>query len=299
VFACLAALLSGGCKQEESKRAPAGREAAKPVSNTTSVLVGAGDIADCRELRGAIATAKLLDTMSGTIFAVGDLADPDGTEQEFRNCYGPTWGRFKARTRPAPGNHEYHIPGAKPYFEYWGDVAGRAGQGYYSYEVDTWHIVVLNSQCSEIGGCNAGSPQDQWLRRDLAAHPAACTLAYWHHPLFTSGRHGNDADLKPIWQALYQANADVVVNGHDHDYERFAPQDPDGRADPHRGIREFVAGTGGRHTRAFNDPVPNSEIRRTGIFGVLKFTLHPTSYEWQFIPVAGKSFSDSGTGVCH
>jgi acid phosphatase type 7 len=262
-------------------------------------MVGAGDIADCRELGGAVATAKLLDGIPGTIFATGDLADPDGTAEEFKNCYGPTWGRFRLRTKPTTGNHEYHVKDAADYFQYWGNMAGKLGQGYYSYDLGAWHIVVINSACSEIGGCGPGSAQEVWLREDLAAHPAACTLAYWHHPLFSSGKHGGDPEMKPLWQSLYRSNADVVVNGHDHDYERFAPQDPDGRPDPQRGIREFIAGTGGRHTRTFGNPVPNSEVRHTRTFGVLKLTLLPTSYEWRFIPVAGQSFSDSGSGVCH
>ena len=297
-LACVVGLFCVGCKHKEPKHAPE-HESGVTTSGGVNVLVGAGDIADCRELDGAVATAKLLDNQPGTIFAAGDLADPDGTAEEFTNCYGPTWGRFKARTRPSTGNHEYHLRGATAYFEYWGDVAGKPGQGYYSYELAGWHIIVINSQCSEVGGCNAGSPQEQWLRRDLAAHPSACTLAYWHHPLFSSGTHGNAPEMKPIWQALYEANADVVINGHDHDYERFAAQDPDGRGDPQRGIREFVAGTGGRHTRAFGNPAPNSEVRQTRTFGVLKLTLHPASYDWQFIPVAGQSFSDSGSDTCH
>jgi len=262
------------------------------------VLVGAGDIADCTEIEGAQATAKLLDDIPGTIFAAGDLADPDGTSEEFNDCYGPTWGRFKARTRPSPGNHEYHIGGASPYFQYFGAAAGDSGKGWYSYDLAGWHIVVINSDCSDVG-CGAGSEQERWLRQDLAADHAACTLAYWHHPLFTSGHHGNDRALKPIWQDLYDAHADVVLNGHDHDYERFAPQDPDGRPDPVHGIREFVVGTGGRHQRPFQTPLATSEIRNTGTYGVLKLALRPTGYDWEFIPVAGQAFTDKGSGACH
>ena len=278
---------------------PAGSSNASPASDQTAILVGAGDIADCKDLSGAEATAKLLDQIRGTVMAVGDLAYPDGSKENFQ-CYDKTWGRAKARTRPAPGNHEFHAAGATPYFDYFGAAAGDPKTGYYSYELGTWHIIVLNSECVDVGGCESGSPQEKWLRADLTAHPTACTLAYWHKPLFSSGgAHGNDLTVKPLFQALYEANADVVVNGHDHDYERFAPQTPDGAADPARGIREFVAGTGGKNHRPFGEPKPNSELRDATAFGVLKLTLKPNGYDWQFIPEAGKTFTDSGSGKCH
>jgi hypothetical protein len=265
----------------------------------TAILVGAGDVADCRDLSGAEATAKLLDQIPGTVMAVGDLAYPDGSSENFV-CYDKTWGRAKSRTRPAPGNHEFHSNGATPYFDYFGAAAGDPKTGYYSYEIGTWHIVVLNSECKDVGGCEPGSPQEKWLRADLAAHPATCTLAYWHKPLFSSGNaHGNDLTVKPLWQALYEANADVIVGGHDHDYERFAPQNPGGAADSVRGIREFVVGTGGKNHRPFAEAKPNSELRDATAFGVLKLTLKPGGYDWQFIPEAGKSFTDSGSGSCH
>ena len=271
----------------------------RPVADASAVLVGAGDIADCRDLSGAEATAKLLEQIPGTVMAVGDLAYPDGSKENFA-CYDKTWGRVKARTRPAPGNHEFHAAGATPYFDYFGAAAGDPQNGYYSYELGTWHIVVLNSECADVGGCGAGSRQETWLRADLAAHPAACTLAYWHKPLFSSGSaHGNDVSVKPLWQALYDGNADVVVAGHDHNYERFAPQNADGAADPARGIREFVAGTGGKNQRPMGAIDPNSEVRNADAFGVLKLTLHPNSYDWQFIPEPGKTFVDSGSGKCH
>ena len=271
----------------------------RPAPAEGAVLVGAGDIADCRDLTGAEATAKLLEQIPGTVMAVGDLAYPDGSKENFA-CYDKTWGRVKARTRPAPGNHEFHAAGATPYFDYFGAAAGDPQNGYYSYELGTWHIVVLNSECADVGGCGAGSRQETWLRADLAAHPAACTLAYWHKPLFSSGSaHGNDVSVKPLWQALYDGNADVVVAGHDHNYERFAPQNADGAADPARGIREFVAGTGGKNQRPMGAIDPNSEVRNADAFGVLKLTLHPNSYDWQFIPEPGKTFVDSGSGKCH
>jgi len=270
-----------------------------PADTESAVLVGAGDIADCRDLRGAEATAKLLEQVPGTVMAVGDLAYPDGSKENFK-CYDKTWGRVKSRTRPAPGNHEFHAAGAKPYFEYFGTAAGEKRKGYYSYELGAWHIVVLNSECADVGGCKAGSRQEKWLRADLAAHPTACTLAYWHKPLFSSGSaHGNDGSVKALWQALYDANAEVAVTGHDHDYERFAPQNADGAADPERGIREFVVGTGGKNQRPFGAIDANSEARNANAFGVLKLTLRPDGYDWQFIPEAGNTFVDSGSAKCH
>jgi hypothetical protein len=193
---------------------------AKPSSaaaapEQAAILVGAGDIADCKDLSGAEATAKLLEKIPGTVMAVGDLAYPGGTKEQFDNCYDKTWGRVKSRTRPATGNHEFHSAGATPFFDYFGAAAGDPKDGYYSYELGTWHIVVLNSECKEVGGCEAGSRQEKWLRADLAAHPAACTLAYWHKPLFSSGdSHGNDLEVKPLWQALYDANAEEIGRAH-------------------------------------------------------------------------------------
>ncbi len=265
----------------------------------TVVLVGAGDIADCRDLSGAEATAKLLDQIPGTVMAVGDLAYPDGTKENFE-CYDRTWGRQKTRTRPAPGNHEFHSSAATPYFDYFGSVAGAPEDGFYSYELGAWHIVVLNSECVDVGGCGPGSRQEKWLRADLAAHRVACTLAYWHKPLFSSGgAHGNDPEVTPLWQALYDAGADVVIGGHDHNYERFGLQNPQGELDPAHGIREFVVGTGGKNLRPFGTIKPNSEVRNNDAFGVLRLTLRPTSYDWQFISQQGKAFTDSGGASCH
>jgi len=201
------------------------------------VLLAAGDIADCTNLAGAEATAKILEENAGTVVAIGDLAYPDGTAENFK-CYDKTWGRVKNRTRPAPGNHEFHSQGATYYFEYFGKEAGDPKEGFYSYDLGAWHIVSLNSECVEIGGCNEGSREEKWLRADLAAHPATCTLAYFHKPLFSSGgAHGDAPEIRPLYQALYDANADVILSGHDHDYERFAPQDPNGKLDRARGIR--------------------------------------------------------------
>lgn len=275
-----------------------GSVAASDTENEV-VLIGAGDIADCSDLAGAEATAKLLEANPGTVMALGDLAYPNGTAADFK-CYDKTWGRVKDRTRPAVGNHEFHSSGAAYYFQYFGAAAGDPKTGYYSYDLGSWHIVVLNSECEEIGGCGAGSPEEKWLRADLAAHPAGCTLAYFHKPRFSSGlNHGNDPEVGAFWQALYDFNAELILNGHDHDYERFSPQDPNGNADPKRGIREFVVGTGGKNHREFGIHKANSEVRNNDTFGVLKLTLKATGYDWKFIPEAGKTFTDSGSGSCH
>lgn len=264
-----------------------------PIS-TDAVLVGAGDIASCSST-GDESTANLLDQISGTVFTLGDNAYNSGTATEFADCYAPSWGRHKARTYPAPGNHDYVTSSAAGYYSYFGARAGDPAKGYYSYNLGAWHIVVLNSEIA----AGVGSAQEQWLRADLAAQPTLCTLAYWHKPRFSSGPHGNNSTFQPFWQALYDHHADVVLSGHDHDYERFAPQTPGGAADPVNGIREFVVGTGGASQYPFLTTRPNSEVRRTGIFGVLKLTLHPASYAWDYIPVEGETFTDSGTATCH
>jgi calcineurin-like phosphoesterase family protein len=273
--------------------------AAQQSTQQDPVLIGAGDIADCTDLAGAEATAKLLEANPGTVMAIGDLAYPDGTRENFE-CYDKTWGRVKSRTRPAVGNHEFHSTSATYYFQYFGPIAGDFKDGFYSYDLGAWHIIVLNSECGEVGGCNPGSREEKWLHADLASHPAACTLAYFHKPLFSSGaKHGNDPELRPFFQDLYDAHADLVLGGHDHDYERFAPQNPDGVADPKNGIREIVVGTGGKSHRPLAKPLPTSEVRDDTTFGVLKLTLHPTSYDWVFLPEPGKQFTDSGSGQCH
>jgi Big-like domain-containing protein/calcineurin-like phosphoesterase family protein len=266
---------------------------------TDPVMVGAGDIATPISTADT-ATAELIKNMpDATVFTAGDNAYPDGTASDFNNNYHPTWGQFKERTKPVPGNHEYHTPGASGYFGYFGAAADDPSKGYYSYNLGEWHVVALNSECEHVGGCGATSPMVRWLEQDLAAYPATCTLAYFHHPLFSSGFHGNQSEMRPTWDVLYAAGADVVVSSHDHDYERFAPQRPDGTLDTSQGIREFVVGTGGADLRAFGFIQPNSEVRNSDTHGVLKLTLHPSSYDWQFVPVAGKTFTDSGTGNCH
>jgi len=279
-------------------------DSARKPQEETYVLVGAGDIAGCQALEGAKATAKLIEKIPGTVFAAGDLAYEKGSAEEFKQCYGQTWGQFKNRTRPALGNHEYVNPGAQGYFDYWGAQAGERGKGYYSYDLGAWHIVVLNTNCAakDLGGCAKGSPQETWLKADLAEHPKACIVAYGHHALFSSGvfkKHAIHPELKPMWEDLYAAHADLVLAGHEHSYERFAPQDPEGKADAEHGIREIVVGTGGRSHDLLGFATPNSEVRDWQTYGVLKLTLSPGKYTWEFIPEEGKEFRDSGSGTCH
>ena len=262
-----------------------------------AVLVGAGDIASCTNDDDR-ATAALVEAIPGTVFTAGDNAYDNGSEKDFRDCYDPTWGRFKDRTRPSAGNHDWLTKDLAGYLGYFGAAAAPDGVSWYSYDLGAWHVIVLDSDCANVEGCGRDSAQGRWLAADLQASTALCTLAIWHHPRFSSGAHGNDASVAPLWRALYDAGADLILNGHDHDYERFAPQDPDGREDRARGIREFVVGTGGAESRDFGTVRANSELRMTGTPGIIRLDLHQAGYEWRFIPTAG-DFSDSGTGVCH
>jgi PKD repeat protein len=265
-----------------------------PPPGGGELLIGAGDIARCAD-SGDEDTAALIDQYpAATVFTAGDNAYESGTTAEYANCYDPSWGRHKARTRPTPGNHEYVSSGAQPYFDYFGAAAGEAGKGYYSYDLGSWHIVALNSSISR----GAGSAQVGWLDSDLAASSASCTLAYWHHPRFSSGTHGNNSSVGPFWDVLFQRGAEVVINGHDHDYERFAPQNPSGLADASSGIREFVVGTGGKSLRSFDATKSNSEFRYNQRDGVIKLTLYDGGYDWEFISTDGVT-RDSGSGTCH
>ncbi len=260
-------------------------------------LVAAGDIADATN--GDEQTAALVDTIPGTVAALGDLAYESGSAEEFALHYEPTWGRFKARTKPAAGNHEYQSGNANGYFGYWGAVAGLPTQGWYSYELGAWHVIVLNSNCTFVGGCQAGSPQEAWLRADLAAHPNRCTLAYWHHPRFSTGVVGDSPAIRPLFQALYDANADLLLVGHAHNYQRWSPLNPTGAADAARGIRQFVVGTGGRIFHEVSPPDPRQEIANDDTFGVLRLVLSSGGFTWQFLPVPGRTFTDTGSQTCH
>ncbi len=270
-----------------------------PPATADPVLVGAGDIAVCGG-QGAVATARLVERLPGTVFADGDLAYDSGTADEFSKCYDPTWGAFASRTRPVPGNHDWGTGSLSGYLGYWGTGAvGPTGGSWYSFDLGAWHVVVLDADCGRdaVRGCGARSPQLTWLTADLAASSATCTLALWHQPRFSSGQHGDDRAVAPFWDALWAAGAEIVVNGHDHDYERFAPQDPAGRS-TEVGIREFVVGTGGAPLRGFRTARANSVTRIATTWGVLALTLHADSYDWRFIGV-DEAVLDAGHGVCH
>lgn len=263
--------------------------------NIEAVLVGAGDIGWCGNDGGPHLTASLLDGIPGTVFTTGDNAYMSGTAENFSRCYEPSWGRHKSRTRPTPGNHDYATPGATGYFNYFGSNAGPMGLGYYSYRAGAWHVLALNSQVP----VDRGSAQAAWVEAELRGNPTRCALAYFHEPLFGSGTNGGDSRMRDIWRILYEHGVDIVLSGHNHSYERLAPQDPDGRLDPQRGIRQFVIGTGGAPVTGFPHMQANSESRGSA-WGVLKLTLQSTRYAWEFVSVpAGPRLSDAGSGVCH
>ncbi len=258
-----------------------------PVPDVT--FVGAGDISSCDNNNDEL-TAQLLDAIPGTVFTTGDNAYDSGTLTQFSNCYDPTWGRHKDRTKPIPGNHEYHTSGAAGYFKYFNNIPP-----YYAYNLGSWRIYALNSEID----VSANSAEVAWLQSDLAANPSNCVLAYWHQPRWSSGtHHGSNADYQTLWKILYEAGAELVLNGHEHNYERFAPMNAAGEADP-AGLREIVVGTGGRNHYEFGTILPTSEVHDSSTFGVLKLTLRATGYDWEFVPVAGSTFTDSGSTDCH
>jgi acid phosphatase type 7 len=280
--------------------AAAGDIACDPTSS--SFKSGNGTSNNCRQKY----TANLLvNTGLTAILALGDNQYYCGGYAAFLQSYDLSWGKVKAITHPAVGNHEYLTSGgtnctanAAGYFKYFGAAAGSSSQGYYSFNIGAWHLIALNSNCSQAGGCGTTSAQYKWLKADLAAHPNKCVLAYWHIPLYSSGGRAN-ANSKPFWNLLYSSNADIVLNGHDHIYERFAPQNASAGADPTRGIREFIVGTGGSDHTSIATVAANSQIRNTSTYGVLRLTLHAASFDWQFVPEAGKTFTDSGSATCH
>jgi alkaline phosphatase len=252
------------------------------------VLLAVGDIATC-DGRNDELVGQLAARLDGTIALLGDIAYDHGSHDDFATCFDPTWGPMRPRLRPAPGNHEYETKGASGYFDYFGAVAGSRGEGWYSFELGAWHVIALNSECDAIGGCGPTSPQLAWLVADLAAHPAACTLAYWHHPRWSSGKHGTNDMTDALWDALAAAGADVVLQGHDHDYERLAPIDE---------IRSFVVGSGGRSLYAWPGvPLPQTAVRANDTYGLLQLTLGETDYAWEFIPASG-TFTDWGQAAC-
>ena len=281
-----AALFSAACSGSSST------SPSPPAPAMTAVLVGAGDIGDCAT-RGSQLTAQLLASIPGTVFTAGDNAYPSGTAESFRDCYHPTWGRHRQRTRPSPGNHEYEVAGAAPYFLYF-DLTGQSGLGYYSYSLGNWRVLSLNSEV----GYDAGSAQMAWVRNELSANPTRCALAYFHKPLFSSGFHGDQIQMREMWRTLYELGVDIAISAHDHNYERFAPQDVNGRFDPARGIRQFIVGTGGTTLRTVGASRPNSEVHGSS-WGVLVLTLEDTLYRWEFRPAEPGGFQDAGTDQCH
>jgi hypothetical protein len=292
-----------------------------PLGTSDPVIAAAGDIAcdptsrGFNRGRGTLQACRqkstsdlLMNVKLAAVLALGDNQYYCGGYKAFMQSYDLSWGRVKAITHPVVGNHEYLTfngldctsanEGAIGYFQYFGSAAGDPTKAYYSFDIGAWHLIALNSNCGDIGGCGPTSPEGRWLEEDLTAHSNLCTLAYWHIPLFSSGDHASP-NSHAIWQTLYKHNVDVVLNAHDHIYERFAPQTPDGKLDSILGIREFIVGSGGANHSPLESIAPNSEVRNTDTYGVLMLTLHPSSYYWRFVPEEGEEFTDSGTGVCH
>jgi hypothetical protein len=274
-----------------------------PLVNEDAVLVGAGDIVTCGG-DGSAMTAELIERFPGAaIFTAGDTSNNTGTPAQYHDCVSLTWGKFKDRIHPAPGNHDYMTYNAYGYFGYFGEAAGDPKGGYYSFNLGAWHVVMLNSECHDIGGCRVGSPQETWLKADLAAWPSKCSMAVMHKPLYVSGAP-NNLQVRPLWQALYAAGAEIVISGHEHHYERFIPFDPKGKPDPARGIQEIIVATGGAILETpKGSPLANSVMIISEEYGIIKLTLHPTSYEWEFIPVEDGDEpgikTDSGHRDCH
>ncbi len=284
---------------------------APPVEGSTATLVAVGDIAcdpDASNFNGGKGTTSNCHQMATSnvalalrpdaVLPLGDVQYEQGTAEGFSRSYHPSWGRLKSISRPVVGNHEYLTDNAAGYYGYFGAVAGDPSQGYYSYDLGSWHMVALNSNCSRAGGCSAKQPQGKWLIADLAAHKNQCTLAYWHHPRWSHGEHGDHETMSSFMETLYAAGAEVVLVGHDHDYERFAPLAPDGSVDREKGIRQFVVGSGGRN-HYVTSTGPTTEAMNDDTYGVLHMTLKPNGYDWKFVPEVGKTYSDSGSGTCH
>jgi 3',5'-cyclic AMP phosphodiesterase CpdA len=305
-FATRAGLAAGGLLLAAAAASAASTADASTGAPAAVTVYAAGDIARCPYRDAAYSDAAdtartvaagLAADRDAIVLTLGDHTYPHGKAKEFADCYGPTWGAFKDRTWPAPGNHEYYTPKAAPYFAYFGE---RAGRGYYSLDLGGWHIVSLDSNLAPI----EHAAQIAWLRADLASHPARCTLAFWHHPLYSSGGHGSIPKMRDAWRLLQEAGAELVLSGHDHDYERFAPQDADGHLDPAHGMRQFVVGTGGAYPTPFLLTVDNSEMRDNGRTGVLRLRLLDGRYEWEFLESArltslGLPAPDRGSDACH
>ncbi|HXG26882.1 MAG TPA: metallophosphoesterase [Candidatus Binatia bacterium] len=288
-------LPSAAPTRSPTRAGPATPRTAPPGSE---LFVGAGDIGDCGS-EGDSQTAAILDALpAAQVFTLGDNAYDDGTREQFERCYEPTWGRHRDRTWPSPGNHEYRTSGAAGYFDYFGGRAGPDRRGWYAFDLGAWRVYSLNSNCEPIGGCGRDSAQVAWLAADLAAYPKRCTLAFMHHPRFSSGAHGSDTSLELIWNTLYEAGVELVLAGHEHSYERFEPMNREGALDRAAGITLFVAGTGGRSLRGFDDPLATSAARGEA-WGVLELTLSPDRWSSRFLAVEGASFTDEAEGTCH
>jgi 3',5'-cyclic AMP phosphodiesterase CpdA len=259
-----------------------------------ATLVAAGDIAGCW-WRWDDATGRLLDPVDGTVLALGDLAYQNGDPAQYRACYGPNWGRHRSRTRPVIGNHDARTARGAGYYGYFGAAAGPPGKGWYSWEREGWHLVALNS---ELGDPALDAEQLRWLDADLRAHPTRCALAYMHRPAYSSGQHGSSARMQQVLRVLYRHGVDVILSGHDHDYERFSPQDTLGRPDPARGIVQFVVGTGGAPLYRPGVPLPNSRTFNSRVHGVLALRLRADGYDWEFVPIRRGVFEDRGTERC-
>jgi len=293
-------LIAGGIAAAVTRGGEGSEATTLKLSGTT--LLAAGDIAEC-DHEGDEATARILAEYPKAVIAtLGDNAYQDGTAQEFESCYGPSWGKFKERTYPATGNHDMSTKNAQGYWDYFDARGGPYDEYFYSYELGNWHVVVLNSDCWRVGGCDLEDPQAQWLRNELRESPR-CTLAYWHRPPFSSGRYGDAKDtarVRPLWQILHEEGVDLLLTGHEHSYERFAPMDAAGNQDDANGVRLIVVGTGGGNLRTFeNPPLPTTVVRNDDTWGVLKLTLSASEYAWNFLPVEGSTFTDSGSGTCH
>jgi hypothetical protein len=299
VLVVLALLVTGRFGPPSETPSPSAFASATPAGSQTpapsgaageATLLAVGDVAYCGGSEDEL-VGRLAARLPGTIALLGDNAYQHGSADDYANCFNPTWGGFLDRVRPVPGNHDYETREAAAYFAYFGTSVGRLGEGWYSYDVGSWHVIALNSECAAIRGCGRGSPELAWLIADVAAHPAKCTLAYWHHARYSSGLHGDNSQTQGLWQALSDSGADIVLQGHDHDYERMAPID---------GIRSFVVGTGGRSLYDWpGGPGPHTEVRANDTYGLLQLTLGATHYSWKFIPVGGGTFTDAGSGTCH
>ena len=283
------------------------------TASSTVVVAAAGDVAcdpddaNYRSGTGTSTACRQLYTSNllvngdfDAVLALGDLQYNSGSITDFDEVYDPTWGRVKSIKYPVVGNHEYGQSNASGYFQYFGSRAGTAGQGWYSFDVGSWHIVAINSECDRIGGCGTGSPEETWLRNDLAAHPAQCTIAMWHKGRYSSGHDGDNTFMQAMWADLYNAGVEMLLSGHSHDYERFAPQDVSGHLDQSHGVRQFIVGTGGAFFTGLGSSIDaNSQAHHNDTHGVLQLTLRSGAYDWKFLPEAGKTYSDSGTTSCH